>query len=490
VSARIARRVAALLLVACGCLEHLPPLGPVAADRARLAGEPAGASAEPFPSAAPSATPPRPTRPPEIREARLHNGVRVLMLEAHKFPIAGVAYVLARGDADVDRPGLMDVFFRELTSSSDLVSSKGLHTDLYALGAQRNFNVYTSYSALEVTSVTPVMADATRIEASTFVSPAFESEEFDPVRAHHRPAARAARGAPAGAARRELMKLLYPAGHPYAQDAADSDKPLDGVKLRDVEAMRPLVGADDVAVAVAGNFDSAAFLADLEKALGGLGGHAAPVRAIPDVRPPDASHVLLLDHPGDLQVQIALGFATVKYDSPDYAALYLASRLLGRASWKSMRLSHGLTYGASASMPMSRLQAPFMLTVAAEPSRVGQALRDALASLEMLRSYDKNPDELAAAKQTVDASWPNSFDTIAESLETLERIAGFGLPPNAWTTLRDAVQAVTAADLARVADKYLAPTHLQVVLLGDVARFRTDVSSLGLGAIQERGAPH
>ncbi len=487
-SARRPHALALGVLVACGCVaEHLAPLGPLAADRTRTSPAESGSvAADPFPSSEPSSSPPRPASPPAIREAHLHNGVRVLMFEQHHFPIAGIAFVLGRGDADMDRPGVMDLFFRSLTSGSALVSAKGLHTDLYALGAQRNVAVHTSYCGLALTAVSPVLNDVMRIEASTFVSPIFDGEDFDEVLERQQTSLKASRSVPASVARRALMKTLYPPTHPNGQDASDSEKPLDGIKVSDIRALKPLVGSDDVSVVVVGHFNGDELLAELEKALGGLTGHASQTRKVPDVAQPAEAHVELIDHPGDVQVQIALGFVTVKHDDPDYPALFLASRLLGRASWRSMRLSHGLTYGSSSSLPMSRVQAPFLLTAAVEPTGVEQALHDAFDTLTTLRNYDKQPNELALAKQTVDAAWPDAFDTIEESLETLERIAGFGLPADAWTTLRTSVQTVTPEELKRVAEKYLDPTHAQLVLVGDAARLRPALASVGLTNVHGR----
>ncbi len=482
------RALAFTALVVCGCMaEHLAPLGPLTADRARSTpADSSSAAPDAFPSSAPSSSPPRPASPPAIREAHLHNGVRVLMYEQRHFPIAGIAFVLGRGDADVDRAGVMDLFFRGLTSGSDLVSAKGLHTDLYALGAQRHVSVHTSYCGLELTAVSPVLNDVMRIEASTFVSPIFDGDDFDEVLQRQQTSLKASRAFPANVAKRTLMKMLYPPTHPNGQDASDSDKPLDGIKVADIRGLKPLVGSDDVSVVTAGNFNGDALLAELEKALGGLSGHATPARNVPDVSQPSEARVELIDHPGDVQVQIALGFVTVKHDDPDYPALMLASRLLGRESWRSMRLSHGLTYGGSSSLSRSRVQAPFLLTVAVEPTRVEQALRDSFGTLTALRDYDKNPNDLVAAKQVVDASWPDTFDTIEESLESMERIAGFGLPADAWSTLRAAVQNVSAQDLKRVAEKYLDPAHAQLVLVGDAARLRPVLATLGLTNVHEQ----
>ena len=61
-------------------------------------------------------------------------------------------------------------------------------------------------------------------------------------------------------------------------------------------------------------------------------------------------------------------------------------------------------------------------------------------------------------------------------------------PVNTWAKLRDAIETVSADDLAGVAQKYLDPARAQLVVLGDVQRFRSDLDALGIAQVEVRPA--
>jgi zinc protease len=60
------------------------------------------------------------------------------------------------------------------------------------------------------------------------------------------------------------------------------------------------------------------------------------------------------------------------------------------------------------------------------------------------------------------------------------RLDFFGYPPDYLENYRDKVAAVSVAEVQRVADKYLHPDRLKVVLVGDTDSFESDLQSLGV----------
>ena len=143
-------------------------------------------------------------------------------------------------------------------------------------------------------------------------------------------------------------------------------------------------------------------------------------------------------------------------------------------------------YGVSASISMFRERAPLVVTAAVDAGRVGQALHDTLDALKSFDERERRPGELQFLKNQMLAWWPDSFDTVNQSLKGLETIAKLDLPVDTWTKLRDAVQALTADDLARVAKKYLDPARAQLVVLGEVSRFKADLDALGIAEVEIR----
>lgn len=480
-------RLALVCLLAVGCSSvTFLPRKPTLLDRPSLPGSvdsAAPAIAATMPTAGGVVTP----RVIVPTEARLTNGIRVIMLEEHSFPLVALGVVLARGEVDAP-PGAFDLFMRSLTSGSDLIAPKALHRTLYEYGTRVEVSARKEESHVEAQFLAPLLADVVRMVVPTFATPTFDSEELDKLLDERRRAASRNRDEPGARAVRELYKLLYPAGHPYAQFLEDSPAPLANVTVDTVRAMRSFVGADDVSVVVTGDFTPARLLPLLEQALHTLKPGATASKTLDAAQPPLAAHVLAIDHPHDTQARLALGFLGVKLDDPDYVPLYCLARIIGADAKASLRVEHGLTYGASGTMYMMRMPAPVEITAAVNVAGVGQALRDTFGALNKFQTLESDFSQLERAKSSILSNWPDTFETVTASMRSLATLAAFGLPADTWIKWRAVVQNLTADDLVRVAKKYLDKSKAQLVVLGDVARFKADIDALGIAEVEVRSA--
>ena len=64
------------------------------------------------------------------------------------------------------------------------------------------------------------------------------------------------------------------------------------------------------------------------------------------------------------------------------------------------------------------------------------------------------------------------------------RLDYYSYPQGYLEDYRQLIQAVTIADVKRVAHKYLQPTQLQIVLVGDSQQYRDDILKLDM-AVEE-----
>lgn len=482
------KRVCALLALVTGCATiEFAPRKSTLLDQPSAPGV-VDPSAAPFASTMPSATVLQIPPPTIASETRLKNGIRVMLIERHEEPLVAIGVVLQRGSVEAP-PGVFDLFVASLSSGSDLISPKALHRDLWVYAVRRKLDVRREYSVVSAQFIAPLMHDVLRMIVPTFATPSFDSEELDDLIDQHKRFAGRSRDEPRASAHRELYKLLFPGGSPYADDPADSAKPLDGVTVATVRALRPLVAADDITIVAAGDVTLATLQTQLEAAIGSLGSGARARKEVPASSPPTSPHVLLLDHPHDSQAQLALGYPGVKYDDPDFPALYALSKIIQDGARVSLRLAHGVTYGVSSGIAMMRTPAPVVLTVAVDATRVTQAITDTFASVKDFAARLEKPGELERLKSWIVANY-TTYDTVDEALEALKPLAALDLPVDHWSKLRTAIEALTQADLVRVAERYLAPSHAQLVVLGDANLLRAELDALAIAPVEVRKVAH
>ena len=96
----------------------------------------------------------------------------------------------------------------------------------------------------------------------------------------------------------------------------------------------------------------------------------------------------------------------------------------------------------------------------------------------------KGPLELARAKNYVALRYPSSFETTGDISRRLEDQLVFHLPDDYFSKYVQNIQAVTAADVQRVAQKYIAPGRFAVVVVGDRQTIEQGIRALNLGVIK------
>jgi len=93
-------------------------------------------------------------------------------------------------------------------------------------------------------------------------------------------------------------------------------------------------------------------------------------------------------------------------------------------------------------------------------------------------------DELARAKNYVALRYPGGFETTGDVSRQLENALVYHLPDDFFSSYVPKIQAVTAADVQRVAQKYVQPDRFAVVVVGDLATIEPQIKALNLGTIK------
>ncbi len=72
-----------------------------------------------------------------------------------------------------------------------------------------------------------------------------------------------------------------------------------------------------------------------------------------------------------------------------------------------------------------------------------------------------------------------NYDSREKTLSEQVTLAFYGYPPDFLDHYKEGVEKVTAADVTRVAKKYIDPSKLAVVIVGNSSQFGQPLSKLG-----------
>jgi zinc protease len=213
----------------------------------------------------------------------------------------------------------------------------------------------------------------------------------------------------------------------------------------------------------------------------------AAAEKLPAVEEAPPRQMYLVDKPGAPQSQIRIGWVGVPRSTPDYFPIVVMNTILGGSFTSrlnnNLREVHGYAYGASSVFDMRAGAGPFYAAAGVQTDKTAEALKEFFNELEAIRK-PVPADELARAKNYVALRFPSTFETTGDISRRLEDVLVYHLPDDYFAKYVQNIQAVTAADVQRVAEKYIQPGRFVVVVVGDLKTIEPGIRALNLGAIK------
>jgi predicted Zn-dependent peptidase len=441
---------------------------------------------------------PDPTlRFPSIEKQALANGLNVWTIEHRDVPVVVFVLVLpigAAADPD-DRPGLAAITGDMLDEGCGQRSAMDIHDALARAGAQMETEVGSDATVVSLSVLTRNMSRGLGLLAEMLREPRFEQKEFDRVRDLRLNRLLQLRDLAPAVADRAFTQLLY-RNHPYGHLAIGTEGSLRGMMLREVtgfyrRAYRPervtLIAVGDAThealrQAVADGFGSWNPPAD----------HSPILTDTSQLEPPKVplERLAIVHRGGAAQSEMRIGQVAAHRRTDDYHALLVLNMVLGgqfisRVNM-NLREAKGYTYGARTSFDFRRGRGPFLLQVGVQTDVTADALREALSEISAIRADRPVTDsELATARAALTRGYPRNFETADQIARAAAQLALYELPDNYFSEFAPRVTAVDRDAVTRVAQKYLEPSRMLTVVVGDRDRITAPLASLNLGDSSE-----
>jgi zinc protease len=192
------------------------------------------------------------------------------------------------------------------------------------------------------------------------------------------------------------------------------------------------------------------------------------------------------------QSELRIGHIGLPRTHPDYFPTLVMNAVLGGLFSSrinlNLREAHAYTYAAFSGFAWRRGAGPFVASTAVENDVTAQAAREVLAEIDRIRAAPVSADELSLATSYLGGVFPIKYETTDAIARALAALAAYDLPLDYFDTYRDAIRAVSVADVQRAAERHLHPEALQVVVVGDASEVKATLEAMEFGPLLEYGA--
>jgi zinc protease len=285
---------------------------------------------------------------------------------------------------------------------------------------------------------------------------------------------------PSVIANETLGRRMAP-NHPYGTSLPDISDVEDttAVQLRALHSN--LVRPRGALLVIVGDIVPARVLDTVAKALSGWTGNQVHIKAL-SAPVPSRGPLVLLDRPGSVQTSLRFGGAALRREDPGYPALQLANLAFGgmfSSRWvENIREDKGYTYSPRSSLDHATLGSTFSASADVATEVTAPALVETLYELGRISSLPITEAELELVRQYAIGTMSLSISTQAGLASTLSGLLGGGLSVEWLAEHRERLGAVTIADVAEASAKFLAPSKIVAVAVGDAAQVAGPLSGI------------
>ncbi|MFZ0859559.1 MAG: pitrilysin family protein [Candidatus Sulfotelmatobacter sp.] len=431
----------------------------------------------------PPLTPFKPQQPTRIE---LKNGMVIFLQEDHELPlIDGTARI--RGGS-VNEPatkvGLVDMY-GEVWRTGGTKTQTGDQLDdfLEVRAAKVETGGGPDSTTISWSCLKGDLDDVFKAFVDVLQNPEFRADKLDIAQKEEDDAISRRNDDVGEIAHRESVKLAYGSNNPYARDAEYAT--VAAVTRQDlIDWHGKYVRPNNIILGISGDFDSAAMEARLRAAFDSWPkGAAVPRKNEIKYSPAPPGNYLVSKEDVNQSTIHMLGLGITR-DNPDYYAISVFNEAFGGGFssrlFNDIRTKRGLAYSVGGGIG-SNFGHPGILQVAIG-TKSGTTIEAIQAATEDIDNLSKQPitdDEIQRAKDAILNAFIFRLDSPDKILAERMTYEYYGYPSDWLDKYEAEIKKVTAADVNRVAAKYMHRDQMAVLVVGNTKEFDKPLSSLG-----------
>lgn len=403
----------------------------------------------------------------QAQKRLLANGMALYTLTSDDFEVLRITFVFRAGSARQRAHFSASAAANMLAEGTRDMSAHQIAEQLDYYGSYFDVNIDRDYSYISFCTLSKFVRQTLAVAEQIILRPTFPEQELRTYCAKRKQRLAIERTKVDVEAREAFAKALFGPEHPYGITAPEAE--YDRLTRDDVAGFYARhYTADNGFVVCSGRIGEEELQA--VTALAGQLPRAPREDGMP-FPAPQTSHEAFVEHPGAVQSSIRIGRLLFPRQHPDFVPMQVVASALGgyfgSRLMRNLREEHGYTYGVVAAMVNFEREGYFAVAAQVGTDVTDAALEEIYTEIERLRTEPMPEEELSLVKNIMIGEMMRILDGpfgIADV--TIENILCGRDNTVIGENIRR-IQAMTTADVQRMAQKYLDHADLVTVIAGE-----------------------
>jgi zinc protease len=423
---------------------------------------------------------------PVPKSFQLPNGLTVLLNERSGLPIAAATLTVNTGSSGnpADKPGLANFTAAMLDEGTSSRTALQIADEAAQLGANLTTSSGADATQISTATLSRTFPQMLALIADVVRNPSFPLEEIERQRASRLAQIVQQRDNPNAIASAVTAAALYGPTHPLGYVEIGTEASNTAMTADDMRAFWSKNFVPNNAALVVSGRISEAELRPLVEKLFGDWERGTPTRNPTAAPSTTDARVVLVDTPGAPQSQVRAVSMAAPRATPDFEAMQVLNELFGGLFSSRINLNlreeHGYTYGARSQFVYRRTPGFLVIQSGVRTDVTAPALSEIAREISRMRE-GATAEELTLAKDSIVRSLPAEFETSSRATATTSNLFVYDLPLNYYAHAQARYSAVTSAQVAAAAQKYIVLDKTVFIVIGDRAKIAPAIEKLNLG---------
>jgi zinc protease len=420
---------------------------------------------------------------PKIKAVTLKNGLKLYLVEDHQYPTINMRALISTGTAyePIEKAGLASLTASALrTGGTKKMKGDEIDKILETMAATVETYASDDYGYVYVSMLKDTVDKVLPIFADILKDPVFSEDKIMLAKMQAKTSISRRNDEPFQIVFREFQKLIYGVNSPYARQSEYAT--IDAITRDDITAFYgKYFHPNNMIMAVWGDFDTGKMHKKLEQVFGSWKSVPLEIPPLPKVNYEFDYTVNYVPKKDINQSFILIGHIGGMLNNPDQPALNVMNSILSTdRMFKKIRTDEGLSYAVWGNYGADYKKPGYFSAGAQTKSEsTVKAIKLMIGEMKRMTEEEVTDEELKRAKDEYLNSYVFKFETKSQIISRMMLYAFYGYPLDFSEKVKAGVENVTRADVLRVAQKYLKPDKVRILVVGNGEAFGEPLSVLG-----------